>query len=180
MSTPEVITVNSEALEAQIRELLPSQRGFGSELQASNVITPVIDLTAAAEGSSLPVNMQQALAFASNTPFLATGSTVTLTSTGGFYRVIGTATGDANGSAAYSLNFSLNDGASDKIVWDLSIGASTGNDKAFATFDFIVLLRAGDSLKAISGLTTGSIQGSFRQVATVTGTLVQPVGFVAE
>ena len=47
-SVPEIITVNSEALQTQIRDLLPSQNGFGSELQASNVITPIIDLTAAA------------------------------------------------------------------------------------------------------------------------------------
>jgi len=51
-SQPEIITVNSEELQTQIRDLLPSQNGFGSELQASNVITPIIDLTAAAEGSS--------------------------------------------------------------------------------------------------------------------------------
>ena len=47
-SVPEIITVNSEALQTTIRDLLPSQNGFGSELQASNVITPIIDLTATA------------------------------------------------------------------------------------------------------------------------------------
>ena len=51
MSNPEIITVNSEALEATVRDLLPSQNGFGSELQASNIITPIIDLTPTAEGS---------------------------------------------------------------------------------------------------------------------------------
>ena len=48
----EIVPVVSEALEAQIRDLLPSQRGFGEDLQASNVITPIIDLTAAAEGTT--------------------------------------------------------------------------------------------------------------------------------
>ena len=56
-SVPEIITVNSEALQTQIRDLLPSQAGFGSELQATNVITPIIDLTSAAEGSGLPVDL---------------------------------------------------------------------------------------------------------------------------
>ena len=60
-STPEIITVNSEALETQIRDLLPSQNGFGSELQASNVITPIIDLTAAAEGTGLRSDIQTCL-----------------------------------------------------------------------------------------------------------------------
>ena len=68
-STPEIITVNSEALETQIRDLLPSQNGFGSELQASNVITPIIDLTAAAEGSGLATDLARAIAFGSQTAF---------------------------------------------------------------------------------------------------------------
>ena len=33
-SVPEIITVNSEVLQETIRDLLPSQNGFGSELQA--------------------------------------------------------------------------------------------------------------------------------------------------
>jgi hypothetical protein len=48
-SQPEIITVNSEDLQTQIRDLLPSQNGFGSELQASNVIFPIIDLTRSAD-----------------------------------------------------------------------------------------------------------------------------------
>ena len=67
-SQPEIITVNSEILQTQIRDLLPSQNGFGSELQASNVITPIIDLTATAEGSSLGSDLQTALAFGSILP----------------------------------------------------------------------------------------------------------------
>ena len=59
-SVPEIITVNSEQLQTTIRNLLPSQAGFGSELQASNVITPIIDLTASAEGSSTPEFLQRA------------------------------------------------------------------------------------------------------------------------
>ena len=61
MSQPEIITINSEQLEATVRDLLPSQAGFGSELQASNVITPIIDLTATAEGTTTPESLQQAI-----------------------------------------------------------------------------------------------------------------------
>jgi hypothetical protein len=88
-SQPEIITVNSEALQAQIRDLLPSQNGFGSELQASNVITPIIDLTAAAEGSGLPVSMQQAIAFGSQTAFEVTNTSTVIGNTAGFYRIFG-------------------------------------------------------------------------------------------
>lgn len=77
-SVPEIITVNSEELQSLIRDLLPSQNGFGSELQASNVITPIIDLTPAAEGSGLRSDLQTALAFGSQTAFVANNSTVVI------------------------------------------------------------------------------------------------------
>ena len=46
-----ISSVTSEALQLKLRQLLPSQQGFGTDLTASNTIVPVIDLTAAAEGS---------------------------------------------------------------------------------------------------------------------------------
>ncbi len=91
MSTPEIITVNSEALEAQVRDLLPSQNGFGSELQASNVIQPIIDLTAVAEGSGVGENLQTAIAFGSQTAFSAENTSDVVASSTGFYRIFGTA-----------------------------------------------------------------------------------------
>ena len=97
-SVPEIITVNSEALQTQIRDLLPSQNGFGSELQASNVITPIIDLTRSAEGSGLPTVLQNALSFGSNTNFIAQNATVNLATSPGFYRVVGTTSLDQVGS----------------------------------------------------------------------------------
>ena len=71
----EIVPVVSEALEAQIRSLLPSQRGFGEDLQASNVIFPIIDLTPAAEGTTVPQYQQQAIAFGSQTSFVITNQT---------------------------------------------------------------------------------------------------------
>ena len=57
----QIIRITSEALQATVRRLLPSQQGFGEDLQASNVITPVIDLTPTAEGSQLPIDFARAL-----------------------------------------------------------------------------------------------------------------------
>ena len=82
-SVPEIITVNSETLQTQIRDLLPSQNGFGSELQATNVITPIIDLTSAAEGSSLSERLSQAIAFGSSTEFDVTNAGTDLISNPG-------------------------------------------------------------------------------------------------
>ena len=171
-STPEIITVNSEDLQAQIRDLLPSQNGFGSELQASNVITPIIDLTSAAEGSGLPTYLQTALAFGSQTTFLVTNATDTvIANSPGFYRIYGLSTVDG---AGVGTNFELDDGSTQKRFWNLIAGSTSS--QLNATYDFTVFLRAGDSLLG-SANTNCFLQGSVRQVALGDGTLVQPNGY---
>ena len=60
-----ISTVTSEALQLKLRQLLPSQQGFGTDLSASDTIIPVIDLTRAAEGSDVPESLQTALAYGS-------------------------------------------------------------------------------------------------------------------
>jgi len=173
-STPEIITVNSEALQTQIRDLLPSQNGFGSELQASNVITPIIDLTAAAEGSGLPVSLQQAVSFGSQTAFNANGTTVTLVNSPGFYRVLGSINvSDNAGNLAGEINVS--DGLTTKTIYDYNRLGNGGG--MIMPFDFIVFLGPGETLAATSNSTALQLSGSTRQVATGDGTLVQPNGF---
>ena len=177
MSTPEIITVNSEALEAQIRELLPSQRGFGSELQASNVIMPIIDLTAAAEGSGLPESLQQAINFGGSTGFRVANATNTVIEGGtGFFRVQGNVGVFTQNGFTYEFN--IFDGSTSKVLfsYDLDVTGAKGT----ISFDFIVYLTAADSLRATSGAVSSIISGNIRQVATVTGVLVNPVGYVAE
>lgn len=173
-SQPEIITVNSEALQAQIRDLLPSQNGFGSELQASNVITPIIDLTAAAEGSGLPVSMQQAIAFGSQTAFEVTNTSTVIGNTAGFYRIFGVLT-SATGAANTGGGFTMTDGLSVKQVWaHLDAGHGT---IGVSGFDFIVFLASGESISAFADTTNIVVAGSIRQVATGDGTLVQPNGY---
>jgi len=79
----EIREVVSEQLQATIRRLLPSQRGFTEDLQASNVITPIIDLTPTAEGSLLDTSLQQALAFGSQTAFNVINANTTIINTAG-------------------------------------------------------------------------------------------------
>ena len=175
-STPEIITVNSEALQTQIRDLLPSQNGFGSELQASNVITPIIDLTAAAEGSGLPSYLQTALAFGSNTPFSINNTTENLVETPGFYRVFGTSSIDLE-SVSGSTNFSITDGLATKKMFHHSQTSGTADQFTYLAYDFIVFLRAGDTLTGFSDSGACRLTGSTRQIATGDGALVQPSGF---
>jgi hypothetical protein len=176
-STPEIITVNSEVLETQIRDLLPSQNGFGSELQASNVITPIIDLTATAEGSGLPFNLQTALAFGSQTTFNANNSTVVVANSPGFYRIFGTANGTPSSSVGGSVNFDMTDGSTTKNVWELTYRPSGDQTNYAVLLDFIVWLAAGESISAVSSAVNFTLEGSVRQVADSTGTLVNPSGY---
>jgi hypothetical protein len=176
-SVPEVITVNSEALQTQIRDLLPSQNGFGSELQATNVITPIIDLTSTAEGSGLPTNLQQALAFGSQTAFSIAGATTTIANSPGFYRIFGMSNVLSAAAGGPSTNFVLTDGLAAKTVWRHIAAGTTAGDYLSIQYDFIVFLAAGESLNGISNNASCFLDGSSRQIATGDGTLVQPNGF---
>lgn len=169
-SVPEVITVNSEALQTQIRDLLPSQNGFGSELQASNVITPIIDLTATAEGSGLPDYLQTSLAFGSQTAFRVENTTTTILNSTGFYRVFGVVSA-YSGSAIY---FDLTDGFSSKRILEY---ANIAGDVERSNIDFVVFLAAGESLSIQSSASSAIAAGSTRQIATGDGTLIEPSGY---
>ena len=179
-STPEIITVNSEALQTQIRDLLPSQNGFGSELQASNVITPIIDLTAAAQGTTTPEYVQTAFAFQSNTSFGASTGTADIVNSVGVFRIAGNATVVAGTASAGFVQIGFTNGLTNKILY--SFGGQTvgsGSDVELSTaFDFYAFLAAGESVYYNLGTSGGNVvNGSFRQVATGDGTLLLPTGF---
>ena len=170
-SLPEIITVNSEDLQSQIRDLLPSQNGFGSELQASNVITPVIDLTRTAEGSSLDYRLQTAIAFRSQTAFETSNTTTIIANSPGFYRVIGTS--NISGGTGRS-KIQMDDGSTTKDVWQ-HVSVTTASSET--QFDYTFWLDVGVELKIISTSANSRCSGSVRQIANSEGQLVNPVGF---
>jgi hypothetical protein len=170
--------ITSEALQSVFRRLLPSQAGFGEDLQATNVITPVIDLTPSAEGSSLPISLQQALAHGSQTSFAVNNTTTTLTSNTGFFRIFGV--GQTTTGGTYEAKFQLTDGSTNVPVFDLD-GRNVGFNQAFMIpFDFIVFIATGESLLASSTTANAVLTGSFRQLADINGNLVNPSGFTAQ
>jgi hypothetical protein len=166
-STPEIITVNSEALQNTIRDLLPSQNGFGSELQASNVITPIIDLTATAEGSVLRTDLQSALNFGGATAFAINNTSVALANSPGFYRVIGVST-----TSSGFGEFQMSDGLSTKTIWSHTPTAAGST----VTFDLVFWLDTGITLNAVAGAQS-YLRGSTRQIADSTGEFVNPSGY---
>jgi len=174
---PQVISVTSESLQSQIRALLPSQEGFGTDLMAQNVIVPIIDLTAAAEGSTVRQDLQSALAFGSQTAFDFKGTSGVIANTTGFWRIYAASTIRAQTSSTVSNSLTMSDGLSVKTIWEhyqsnTSTGASTAH-----TIDIIVFLSAGESISGVSSAADGGLVGSARQIADINGTLVNPSGF---
>jgi len=174
---PQITSVTSESLQAQIRALLPSQEGFGTDLMAQNVIVPIVDLTSAAEGSTVSQNLQTALAFGSQTAFEVNDATTTIANTTGFWRVTGVASGQARSSGIVNCYLNMSDGLSTKTVWGLTIDDGTQPASYNAVIDLTFFLAAGHSLIAVSNHVNGFLTGSLRQIADVNGNLVNPSGF---
>ena len=173
----QIINITSEALQATIRRLLPSQQGFGEDLQASNVIFPVIDLTPTAEGSALPTDLARAQGFASQTAFSAQNSTTTIANTAGFYRIFGASTVQTASSGTTNNVIRLGDGSTTKTIWLHQHSAVTDRVATALNFDFIVFLDSGDLVDCKSNDGNAVIGGSSRQVADLQGNIVNPAGF---
>ena len=175
---PQITSVTSEALQSQIRTLLPSQEGFGTDLMAQNVIVPIIDLTSAAEGSTVGQNLQTAQAFGSQTAFTANNTTTTIANTAGFY-LVQAIVSLYNGNAVNSVTIDISDGVTSKQLYKYTQLVSVNTDPTFQTIEveFVAFLRSGDSLSTTSANNRGEINGSVRQIADINGVLVNPSGF---
>ena len=171
-----ISTVTSEALQLKLRQLLPSQQGFGTDLSASDTIIPIIDLTEAAEGSDVSENLQTAFNFGGSTAFDVQGATSTLVNNTGFFRITGSMTMAPTGGATNpSIDLNMTDGATTKKLYGVDMGSTAGNAVS-VPFDEVIFLAAGESVIAVVSANASFI-GSSRQVADINGTLIQPVGF---
>ena len=175
-----ISTVTSEALQLKLRQLLPSQQGFGTDLSASDTIIPIIDLTEAAEGSTVGENLQTALAFGSQTVFSVSNTTSTIVTGTGFFRIVGSALTNFGYTPPTIAQISLTDGVTSKQIFDFAITSTASSQHQYAPFDFVVFLAAGESVTAQTDETGIEIRGSQRQIATSNGTLVQPSGFTPQ
>ena len=174
---PQITSVTSETLQAQIRALLPSQQGFGTDLMAQNVIVPIIDLTAVAQGTNVPEILTTALAFGSQTAFEVTNTTTVIANTAGFWRVNGVSSVESTSSAIES-KIQMSDGLSSKDVWQ-HISPASGSPDSYTSIqiDLVFFLDSGDSLSISTNNTNAIFAGSIRQIANNNGNLVNPSGF---
>jgi len=176
----QIVPIVSDALQATIRRLLPSQNGFGEDLQASNVIVPVVNVTPSAEGSILSTDLQTAIAFGSQTSFNIRNETVTIANSPGFYRIFGTMSGEVSTTLTSTGTFELSDGLSTKNIYGPRFTNGTTGGVFAISYDFVVFLASGESITGTSNQNIVHIKGSSRQIATVSGTVVNPSGFTGE
>jgi len=76
----------------------------------------------------------------------------------------------------------LFDGSTAKVILETGITTTSASARGdgFSIFNLIVFLNSGDSLRATNSSTTTEMHLTVRQIATITGTLIVPNGFVAE
>jgi hypothetical protein len=173
--------VTTEALEKKFRDTFPSQAGaeLVDDLYASGVIVPIVDFTAAAEGSGLRSDLQTAWDFATGFDKVTNTTTTILTNTG-FWQFDLNMSGFATVSSAQQAILRLDDGTTTKPIWQFdSTLTGLGNSGGIAVSNtFVVYLRSGDSVEAsCSGSCTLDVW--YRQIADVSGNLVNPLGFTS-
>ena len=169
--------INSEELENKIRQLLPSQGGAGAgfDLSASTQIIPVIDLTESAEGSNLRQDLQRASSHGSITNFDVSNATSTVLSNTGYYNFQGVCFGTATSSGDKIGSIFINDGSTSRFIRQFTIEDRSVTDPQInVIYEFDTFLNAGDSIIVTSNNTDISINGFFRQIATIDGVLVNP------
>jgi len=171
--------VTDEALEKRFRDTFRSQGGaeLVDDLYAQGVIVPVVDFTAAATGQQLGQNLQTAWDFSTGWDSV-TNTTQTIISNAGFWQCDLTAQIDYNASGAHNVTIRINDGATTKVIWRLNDPTTGTQPELFSVTDgaFVVFLRSSDTLEVFC--TSGaSVDIWYRQIATVTGDLVNPSGF---
>jgi hypothetical protein len=172
--------VTSEALEKKFRDTFPAQGGAEliQDLYAQGVIVPTIDFSDAALGSVLPQDLQQAWDFATGQVSI-NGATTAIVANSGFWKVDATVVADFIGAGASSARLEITNGITTKKIWDVDFYIGTGAFFGPVRWEGIVFLRSGDTLQGVSGTAIEFLSVSYRQIADVSGNLVNPLGFVS-
>lgn len=172
----EEFVINSNAIETKINQLLPSQGGFqpGVDFSASTMVIPIVDLTETAEGSGLRQDLQSAFSLGSATAFNFANSTVNFATTPGYYKVIGTIMNVTGGANTGIAKIQVTDGTTTKVLFGVNFLASSNNTAIAYPFDLIVFIKAGETLQGVSPKASDVFLGSSRQLADVSGNLVNP------
>lgn len=170
-----------EAIEEDLNSNFPSQGQGNPPLyySLSDVVVPTYNINPVTEGSTLPSNLQTAWDFSTDLVTLKNSAAV-LISNPGFWQVDVTSSLLFSSGVIREVTIRISDGISSKNIWRIT-SDSTGADDVTTSFEdkFVVFLRGGDSLTAVSNNTLAIANIWYRQIATVNGTLVNPLGYSA-
>jgi hypothetical protein len=86
---------------------------------------------------------------------------------------------DFIGAGASSARLEITNGITTKKIWDVDFYIGTGAFFGPVRWEGIVFLRSGDTLQGVSGTAIEFLSVSYRQIADVSGNLVNPLGFVS-
>lgn len=173
----EEFTIKSSAIEDKINQLLPSQGGFqpGVDFSASTMVIPIVDLTETAEGSLLRQDLQTAFGFEVQQTTLGTTKTTIVTTTG-YYKVsLSGIVFVTSSTGTFNVTLSIDDGTTVKNFYKISdLGGRTATYRNAIREDFVVFLSAGNSLVGECDNTASIMNVHTRQIADVSGNLVNP------
>tara|TARA_R110000823_G_scaffold274891_1_gene393680 strand:+ start:81 stop:614 length:534 start_codon:yes stop_codon:yes gene_type:complete len=166
--------INSAAIESKINQLLPSQGGSGAgiDFSASTMVIPIVDLTESAEGSALRSDLQSAFSYDVSS-FRVTNATTTVISTTGFFKCIASA-GTMNAGSSPNQRIDIFDGTTAKILIDFGIIPNISGVSNGIIEQFVVCIGTGESLRVTSDQANSPILFSSRQIADISGNLVNP------
>jgi hypothetical protein len=173
--------ITDEALEKKFRDAFRSQGGaeLVDDLYASGVIVPVIDFTTAAEGSVLAQNLQTAWDFTTGNQEVQNAS-ATIISNAGFWQVTVTVGIDPTAGADDYGALNVSDGLTTKPIWRVWTPGTSTENRSPIVKEFVVFLRSGDSLTIESSSGGNNIvNANWRQIADISGDLVNPSGFTS-
>jgi hypothetical protein len=183
---PEITTITSESLQAEVRRLLPSQRGFGTDLEAQNVIVPIVDLTPTAEGSALREDLQTAASFGGLTQKIrdnqASGNTTVISTPGFFKYETQMAILSDNVASVFETRLAIypSTGANKVLVELRNSADASGQEGLVISSSGIVFLKTGESLRISNTGVDTFIACSAWPIADVNGNLINPSGFSFE
>jgi hypothetical protein len=166
----------SEALQKVFRTNFPSQINSGRDLHVSDVVLPIVDFSTTAGVTGLSVQLQESLSFGNQTVFAVNNTTSTIINTPGFWLIRGAL---MIIDATSTPEIVLNDGSTDKSIYKFNPSGTTGNFNQIQDLEFRVFLRSGDSVK-VTMTSESYFNGSVRQLADISGTLVNPTGYTGE
>lgn len=163
-----------EAIEEDLNSNFPSQGQGNPPLyySLSEVVVPTYSINQAAEGTSLPLNLQTAWDFSTGLAD-ANNSTVTAINNTGFW-LCNLHAGNDSASGGNAI-VAITDGLTSKPIWSAFI--PSGTSTSTTDNDFVVFLRSGDSCTVQSAVASLIVRMTYRQIADVNGNLVNPLGF---